>query len=297
MAYRSVPFSLALICICAAPEVRAATFPVTTCTDTMPNAAGSPAGAGDGPGAVGDLRNTILLANSTGGANTITFSCPATPATITLGAPLPPITSDLTIDGGSFGNIVIDGNNSYRVFFADTGNITLANLRIQNAAATGGAGGSGAAPGGGGAGFGAGLFVNQSTAVITVRNTYFFNCSVTGGAGGAATPQGAGGRGGVTGPGRHDTEFNGGFGGGGGGTGNKGFAASSGNGGFGGGGGGGNGMASAGVSAAAVGGIRGGDGGPGTGEIGGAGGGAASGPAIFVGLGSVTLLNSTGSTF
>lgn len=71
------------------------------------------------------------------------FSCGAPPCTITLNGPLPPITSSLTIDGGSFGTIVIDGNSLYRVFFVDSGTVTLTSLQIQNANATGGAGGNG----------------------------------------------------------------------------------------------------------------------------------------------------------
>jgi len=42
----------------------------------MPDASGSPAGAGDGPGVSGDLRFSILQANSAGGTNTITRRVP-----------------------------------------------------------------------------------------------------------------------------------------------------------------------------------------------------------------------------
>ncbi len=169
---------LTLLCLYTAAE--AATFPVTVFTDTT----GTPSGGG--AGAAGDLRNTINTANTVGGANSITFVCGAPPCTITLNGPLPPITSNMTIDGGTFGDIVIDGNNAYRVFFVDTGTVTLANLQIQNASAQGGAGGSGAGPGGGGAGFGAGLFVNQAGASVALESVLFKNVSVTGGAGGNA---------------------------------------------------------------------------------------------------------------
>ena len=181
MARRTVFLALALLsCFFLVAEVDAATFTVTLFTDSAATAAGSPIGAGDGPGSVGDLRSAILLANSTGGTgNTITFACGTlpTPCKITLNGPLPKMTSNLTIDGETFGEIIIDGSGVYRVFFADTGNITLANLQIQNAKAQGGAGGSGApTAGGGGLGAGGGLFVNQLTAAVAVQNTYFLNC-------------------------------------------------------------------------------------------------------------------------
>jgi hypothetical protein len=159
---------------------------------------------GLGPGAPGDLRYALQQALYYGGTNTIIFNftnCP-TPCTITLQNPLPPITGDssfnLTIDGGTFGNVIIDGNSlngaTNRVFFVDSGTVTLANLQIQNAIAKGGAGGISA---GGGLGAGGGLFVNQSTANVIVRNTYFFQCAAIGGAGGETNGYDAGGGGGM----------------------------------------------------------------------------------------------------
>ena len=258
---------------------RAATITVTRFDDTAAN--GPNTGDGLGLGVSGDLRSAILAANAAGGTNIIDFSCASAPCTITLGGPLPPILAtattpggtgsyNLTIDGGQFGTVIIDGASKYRVFFVDNVAVTLSNLDIQNANATGGAGGLGA--GGGGAGFGAGLFVDEATAVVTVSNSYFYNCSVTGGSGGAGVAGsdlsggggggglgfagggdnnnfGVGGGGGVTGPG---SMTNGGTGGGGGpgqGTGGSGYANNSagangtsnglgGAGGFGGGGGG-----------------------------------------------------------
>ena len=90
--------------------------------------------------------------NTSAPGDTIVFNC-GSPCFITLGGPLPAITHNLTINGGSLGNVIIDGADSYRVFFVDTGTVTLANLQIQNALAKGGNGGS---PGGGGGGLGAG---------------------------------------------------------------------------------------------------------------------------------------------
>ena len=171
----------------------AATFPVTVFTDTVSGGL-----AGTGAGLAGDLRAQIIAANAAGGSNTITFSCAAPPCTITLGGPLPPITSNLTIDGGTLSNVVIDGANAYRVFFVDSGTVALRNLVAQNGRAQGGAGGSGDGGGGGGAGLGGGLFVNQASAAVTLTNVRFINSSAVGGAGGSfisGTPPGGGGGG------------------------------------------------------------------------------------------------------
>ncbi|HEY1977361.1 MAG TPA: hypothetical protein VGG89_12480 [Candidatus Baltobacteraceae bacterium] len=146
--------------------------------------------AGQGAGTSGDLRYAMNQANGNPGT-LITFNC-GTPCTITLSGPLPLISANMILDGSTFGNVIIDGNSTYRAFFVDTGSVTFANLQIQHASATGGAGGTVAAngngsSGGGGAGLGAGIFVNQSGAHVNVVNDYFLNDAVTGGAGGAAT--------------------------------------------------------------------------------------------------------------
>ena len=170
----------------------AATFPVTTFTDTASGGA-----AGTGTGAAGDLRAQILAANASPGADVINFSCGAPPCTITLTGPLPPITETLTIDGGTQGSIIIDGASAYRVFFVDTGAVALQNLVIRNGRGQGGTGGTGDGGGGGGAGLGGGLFVNQASAAVSLTNVRFQSCSAIGGAGGAyasqAYPGGGGG--------------------------------------------------------------------------------------------------------
>jgi hypothetical protein len=175
----------------------------------VPQAPGSPVGAGDGSGSDGDLRNAILAANFNGGTNTITFSCSGT---ITLGGPLPPIASSTTIDGGTFGNIVLDGGNAFRVFFVDVGTVTLKNLKIQNAMAQGGNGVDG---GGGGAGLGAGLFINQATANVTLQTVQFVNCQAVGGSGASFAGSGSGGGGGMVFSGAVGVVFTNGGGGGG----------------------------------------------------------------------------------
>src|SRR5581483_9375161 len=59
---------------------------------------------------------------------TITFNC-ASPSIVLNGTALPPITGNLTIDGG--GKITISGNNSSRIFVVNGGaTLTLDNLTL-----------------------------------------------------------------------------------------------------------------------------------------------------------------------
>jgi predicted outer membrane repeat protein len=291
------------------PALAQNTFSVTRFDDTAANVTYTNPSDGLGTGVSGDLRFEMLAAMTAGGTNTITFSgcSTASPCTITLNGPLPPIfeinnpsSFSLTIDGGEEGAVILDGNSqnggTNRVFFVDNVAVTLKNLVIQNAKAQGGNGGNAnSSSGGGGAGFGACLFVNQSTAAATVQNTSFSGCAAIGGQGGlsvgssqagggglgfsgasgAAISGGVGGGGGVSGPANHD---NGGTGGGGAGDGGQpgaGYGANPAgvgpNGGFGGGGGGGH------AGDAGNGGFGGGGGGvlfdaPGNGGFGGGGG-------------------------
>ncbi len=147
--------------------------------------------------------NAALLAIDTGG----TWSAPNTAYNIVLTAGFS-LTTDLyavnlaagdtlTIDG--MGN-TLDGAGKYRGFFDYAGGLTLQNMTIQNAVASGGAGGSGALPGGGGAGLGGGLFV-ASGGAATLANVTFLNDSAAGGAAGAASGTGVGGGGGLGGAG------------------------------------------------------------------------------------------------
>jgi hypothetical protein len=189
----------------------------------------------------GSLRAAITAANTTPG-EAITFSC-GSPCTLVLGSALPPITANMIIDGGTFGNVVLNGGGVYRGIFVDTGTVLLANLQIQSMLAEGGAGGNSWGGGGGGAGLGGGLFVNQAGAVVGVTNVYFLDDTAVGGAGGSRTGTvynggGGGGLGGAGGAGQSNI----GAGGGGGGVlqvGGVGTPSSGGAGGNGGGGGGG----------------------------------------------------------
>ncbi len=215
---------------------------VTRATDAVP---GTPAGSG--AGISGDLRYAI--GNAPAG-NTIVFDTTAMGAsTITLAGPLPPIEQSVTVDGGYYGRVTIDGASSYRVFFIDTGTVAIRNLAVQNALAKGGRGGDNsssngqsAGPGGGGFGAGACVFVNQTAAAVTISNDYLSTCTATGGNGGNAIGQsgyrggggggldadgggislvgyGGGGGGGVLGAGAPSTNGPGGAGGAGGGGG------------------------------------------------------------------------------
>ena len=229
------------------------TFTVTRFDDTAANVTYTNPSDGLGAGVLGDLRFEMLAAMAAGGSNSITFSgcSTASPCTIVLNGPLPPIFEinnpsnfSLTIDGGAEGAVILDGNSgargTNRVFFVDNVAVILKNLVIQNATAQGGAGGHGNDNGGGGgAGFGAGLMVNQSSARATVENTAFLNCAVVGGAGGQTGGPGGGGGGGLAFAGGNGGGAAGGGGGGVTGYGSSGGGLSSGgNGGNGGGGGG-----------------------------------------------------------
>jgi len=209
----SAGFLPRLLALCALmlfglPAMAQSTATVTLFTDTNSTDGSGNPGLGAGyidPSGNKDLRYALQQAIYYGGTWTIKFasSCTTeTPCTITLSNPLPPITGTgltLTIDGGEFGQVIIDGANSYRVFFVDDATVTLANLQIQNALAHGGAGGYGSAyGGGGGAGLGAGVFVDQHQgyASVLIQNTYFLNCQVVGGAGGLGNNAGGGSGGG-----------------------------------------------------------------------------------------------------
>jgi hypothetical protein len=129
------------------------------------------------------------ITNATTG-DTITFQKDISLLTTTL----PTINSDMTFIGNGY---TIDGNNSNRVFFVNSGTVSFSNLTIQNGLAQGGNGGNGDSGGGGAAGMGGGLFINDGSNV-TVTNVTFHNNQAIGGDGG-----------------NHDDSISGGGGGGG----------------------------------------------------------------------------------
>jgi hypothetical protein len=129
-------------------------------------------------------------------AYTITFT-----AGFTLGSDLYAINlaagDSLTIDGA--GN-TMNGGGAYRGFFVYGGTVGIENLTIQDAVASGGAGGAGATPGGGGAGLGGGLFVGTG-AKVTLTGVNFMSDAVVGGDAGATGGSAYGGGGGLGGAG------------------------------------------------------------------------------------------------
>ncbi len=231
------------------------------------------------------LANAITAANNdtvTGGcsagsgADTLTLT-----ADVTLGAVLPAISSDMTIQG-DIATRFVSGNNARRVFTVNSGTVTFQDLTIQNGRDVGGNGGVGWFGGGGGLGAGGAIFVDSGT--ITIRNVTLTNNNAIGGNGGADNSNSTGGKGGGStndpnaGGNGGGNGQNGSFGGGGGGNGSSGGRLG-GVGGFGAGGGGGEQEGNGGF-------------GGGRGNFGG-GGGAGLGGAIFIRAGALTVSNST----
>ena len=192
-------------------------YTVTASTDATP---GTPpgTGAGSGAGMTGDLRYAMQQADANPGS-LIVFSSSicstASPCTIALAGPLPAMSANMIVDGGTYGNVILNEGGHYRAFWAQSGTIVLANLKIENALAQGGNGGGPTYGGGGGAGLGAGLFVDAAT--VNVVNDLFAGMSANGGNGGSyssITLDGGGG-GGLGGNGGSDATGAGGGGGGG----------------------------------------------------------------------------------
>ena len=93
----------------------------------------------------------------------------------------------ITINGNGH---TIDAASTGRVFFVESGHVSIDNVTIDNAVAHGGNGGNtDEAHGGGGGGLGAGaaVFVNDG-AVVTLSGVAIGDAAATGGAGGAVSP-------------------------------------------------------------------------------------------------------------
>jgi hypothetical protein len=101
------------------PAVQAASFMVTNIDDS----------------GAGSLRQAILDANSSDGADTITFASEVSGGTITLASTLPAVTdpSGLTIDGTGQ-NITLSGNNAFTVLIVNGGSLIIEGLTITKAA-------------------------------------------------------------------------------------------------------------------------------------------------------------------
>jgi len=82
------------------------------------------------------LIEAVNAANAQAGANTINFSI-TLPATVTLNATLPTVSSEITINGPGSLQFAISGNDLVRPFFVGLdGVLTLSNLAVQNGLAT-----------------------------------------------------------------------------------------------------------------------------------------------------------------
>ena len=99
-----------------APPARAATFTVTTTDDAGP----------------GSLRQAVLDANGSPGADTIDFTVSGT---ITLGSGQITVTDELTIDGPSASALTISGNDAGRVLQVNGVPLHLDDVTIANGAA------------------------------------------------------------------------------------------------------------------------------------------------------------------
>lgn len=213
----------------------------------------------------GSLRAAIIQVNTVGtGVQTIDCT-PIAGGTINLAAPLPAIalstSSDTVTIQNSGATVTVNGGGSKPIFSIAQGDISVANLSLQNGFSKGGDGGDGIVPGGGGAGGGGALYVHH-TGSVTLSSVAFSNNMAQGGNGGSYNGAGgAGGGGGGYGGGNGGSATvavgrsgggGGGHAGGGSGSSTNGIPGSSGTGLAGGGGGFGGAVASDGGSAAGV---------------------------------------------
>jgi hypothetical protein len=139
------------------------------------------------------LRAAIEEANSMAGFDEITFSYRGI---IVLTKMLPPLNSDMTIQGNGVTSLTISGNNDVRIFYAKNGTITINDLTLANGMALGGSGSDG---GGGGMGAGGALLMHEGktgTLDLHVNNVVFDNNQAKGGDGGVSGNGGGGGMGG-----------------------------------------------------------------------------------------------------
>jgi fibronectin-binding autotransporter adhesin len=131
------------------------------------------------PGGGTDFRGALNHVNMNPDSYNITFNI-GTSNTIALQAMLPILNlidaNDLSIDGANNGHqLIIDGGNTQRGFFAEKGSIHLSNMTIKDVLAKGGDSGYG----GGGMGAGAALFVDQAS--VTISNVNVSNALAEGG--------------------------------------------------------------------------------------------------------------------
>ena len=132
----SVTIVVTFVALCLMTVVRPVSANTFTVTNTGDNGGVDPA-----PGAgTGTLRQAIIDANATAGADTISFAASVT-GTITLGGPLPQITQDVTINGPGAGVLAVSGSNLYRVFDIFDVIVTISGLTVSNGKSDSGGGG------------------------------------------------------------------------------------------------------------------------------------------------------------
>ena len=188
-------------------------------TDFTVNANGDGMDNSPGDGVCNDgtgnctLRAAIMEANALAGADNIDFSITGT---IALGAMLPPLNSDMTIQGSGKENLTISGANSVRIFYAKSGTIIINDVTLANGMARGG---SGATGGGGGMGAGGAILMHEGmtgSLNLNINNVIFDSNQAVGGTGTSGLNGGGGGlrgNGGTGDPTTNDTSGGGGGGG------------------------------------------------------------------------------------
>jgi hypothetical protein len=164
----------------------------------------------------GSLRAVIAAAAP---GDTITFSSALNGQTITLTSGEILINESLTITGPGASSLTISGNNSSRIFFINSGTVSISGLTIASGLAQGARGGNSndSGGGGGGAGMGGGVFVNSGS--LSITGVTFNSNQANGGIAGGLVfdgTGGGGGGGGTAGSGADGGSANGGTGGGGG---------------------------------------------------------------------------------
>ena len=114
-ARKQVLISLVIVVAWVALALMTGTRRVSAGTLTVMNT-GDNGGVNPAPGAgTGTLRQAIVDANATAGADTINFQAGLT-GTITLMNELPEITQDVTINGPGAGALTVSGASSFLVF-------------------------------------------------------------------------------------------------------------------------------------------------------------------------------------
>ena len=181
-------------------------FTVNSSGDGMDNSPGDGV-CNDGTGKC-TLRAAIMEANALAGADNIWIN---EVGTIALSSMLPPLNSDMIIEGSGVDKVTISGANNARIFYAKSGNIVINDVTLANGLARGGSGASG---GGGGMGAGGAILMHEGITGnlnLNINNVIFdSNQAVGGSSSNDGTSVGGGGLGGNGGTGNADLAGGGG---------------------------------------------------------------------------------------